>query len=280
MKNRIFMALLLSTMTASAFAQQTNSNSSAQPAASGDQTASASQSGTGAGNGPLQPASRQDFWDGEEPSLGALIFHPFATKEYVRRHVEPIRDRVNELEELTESNGKMIRDVDARAQQGLQMVSAKDDAADQHATEAANKAQAAQQMASTVNARLGTDETVVGNIDQYKGDAQTEIRFRPGQTVLSKEAKEALDEMATPLKNRRGYILEVQGFSSGQGQAAIANSRKMADSVARYLVLNHEIPAYRIAVIGMGNASESKGTSRTRVEVHLLKNDIEQIAKQ
>jgi len=98
--------------------------------------------------------------------------------------------------------------------------------------------------------------------------------------VLSKQAKDALDEIASQLKNQHGYVIEVQGFSSGQGQAAIANSRKMADSVVRYLVLNHEIPAYRIYVIGMGNAPVAKRTSGTRVEVSLLKNDLEQTAKQ
>ena len=104
------------------------------------------------------------------------------------------------------------------------------------------------------NTRLTTVEQVVGNIDQYKASNQTEIRFRPGQSVLSKNAKAALDDMATPLKDQRGYIIEVQGFSSGHGQAAIATSQKMADAVVRYLVLNHEIPVYRIYVVGMGNA--------------------------
>lgn len=279
MKNRIFIALLFSTMTATAFAQQ--ANSSAQPASSANQPATSSQPATPSDTEKLQESRSQDFWDGDEPSLGALIFHPFATKEYVKRHTEPIRDRVNELEEINESNTKMTRDVDSRTQQGLQMVSDKDKLADQHATEAANNAQAAQQAASTLNTRLGTDETVVSNLDQYKATgAQTEIHFRPGQTMLSKQAKDALDEMAASLKNQRGYVIEVQGFSSGQGQTAIANSRKMADSVQRYLVLNHEIPAYRISVLGMGNATTSKGTSRTRVEVHVLKNDIEQLAKQ
>ena len=75
---------------------------------------------------------------------------------------------------------------------------------------------------------------MVGSIDQYKSGAQTEIRFRPGQAVLSKQAKDALDEMAAPLKDQRSYIIEVPAFASGQGQAAIANSRKIADSVVRY----------------------------------------------
>jgi outer membrane protein OmpA-like peptidoglycan-associated protein len=280
MKNRIFMTLLFSVVALPAFAQQTNSNSSAQPAASADQSGSASPSMTAAGKEPLRPPSRQDFWDGDEPSFGALILHPFASKEYVRRQVQPIRDRVNELEELTASDRKMTRDVDARAQQGIQLVSAKTDIADQHALDAANKAQMANTMATSAQTRLSAVETVVGNIDHYKSAPQTEIHFRPGQTALSKQAKDALDDIAKQLKDQHGYIIEVQGFSSGHGQAAIANSRKVADSVARYLMLNHEIPAYRIYLIGMGNATLAKGTVGARVEVSLLKNDIEQTAKQ
>ncbi|MGA7928155.1 MAG: OmpA family protein [Candidatus Sulfotelmatobacter sp.] len=261
MKIRIFISLLLSAgLTLAALAQQTTSNSGASPAATG--------------RGGSQPASNHDFWDGDEPSLGSLIFHPFATKQYVRRHVQPIQDRVHELDEITAANSKMIKDVDARAQQGIQLVSDKANLADQHASDAANKAQMAQQTAAALDTRLATDEAKVGNIDQYKSGAQTEIRFRPGQTVLSKQAKEALDDMAGQLKNQHGYIIEVQGFSSGQGQAAIANSRKMADSVVRYLVLNYEIPAYRIYVIGLGNAAVAQGAKGTRVEVSLLQYDL------
>ena len=273
MKNRIFTTLLLSAgLALPVFAQQTNSNSSAQASASADQTAAASQTAT-------QPDSRQNFWDGDEPSFGALIFHPYASKEYVGRHVQTIRDRVNELDELTESNRKMTREVDARAQQAIRLASDKASLADEHAVEAANKAESAHQMATAADTRLVTVETMVGNIDQYKSGPQTEIRFHPGQTVLSKQAKDTLDEMAAQLKNQHGYIIEVQGFSSGQGQVAIANSKKMADSVVRYFVLNHDIPAYRIYVLGMGNASADKHTSGTRVEISLLKNDLEQTAK-
>jgi len=269
MKTCIFMTVLLSAALAlPAFAQQTNPNSSAQPTASSNQTTPPSQS------------SRQDFWEGDQPSFGALIFHPFASKAYVRRHVQPIQDRVNELDELTAANRKLISDVDARARQGIQQASEKANLADQHAVEAANKAQTAHQTAAALDTRLATDETVVGNIDQYKSEPQTELRFRPGQTVLSKESKDALDELAAQVKDQRGYIIEVQGFSSGRGQAAIANSRKMADLVQRYLVLNHEIPAYRIYVIGMGNATETRVTSGTRVGISLLKNDVDRIAKQ
>jgi outer membrane protein OmpA-like peptidoglycan-associated protein len=230
-------------------------------------------------SGQAQGDERHDFWDGDEPGVAWLIFHPFASKQYVNRHVGAVRDRVNELDELTATNRKAISDVDSRARQGIQMASEKANLADQHASDAQAKAQMAHVTATALDARVSTDETMVGDLDQYKAGGQTEIRFRPGQSVLSKQAKDALDEIATQVKSQHGYILEVQGFSSGQGQTAIANSRKMADSVVRYMVLNHEIPAYRIFVIGMGNASDETRGGGTRVEISLLKNELEQTAQ-
>jgi outer membrane protein OmpA-like peptidoglycan-associated protein len=206
-----------------------------------------------------------------------LVTHPFANKKYVQRQVTPIRDRIHELEQITSENSGLIKDVDTRAQQGIQLASEKTSLADQHAGEAANKAQAAQTAASEASARVSTAEQMVGSLDQYKGSAQAEIRFRPGQTVLSKNAKDALDEMAEPLKDTRGFIIEVRGFAPGQGQAAVRSSQKMADSVVRYLVLTHNIPMYRIYEMSMGNAvvsAEGKHPASARVEVTVLKNDL------
>ena len=192
---------------------------------------------------------------------------------------------MNELEQITTAHGDKIKDIDTRTQQGVQLASKKTDEADQHALDASSKAQKAQQAASEVNTNLSRVEPEVGKVDQYKAGAQTEIRFRAGQDVLSKDAKNALDEMATPLKDQHGYVIEVEGFSSSGGQAGIAASRKMADSVARYLVLNHEIPAYRIYVVGMGNApvageegASGKRTGGNRVAISVLKNGVEQVA--
>ena len=278
MNNRIFITLLLSTvLPLTAFAQQTNSN--AQPAASADQTAPSSQP-SATGREPLRARTPQNFWDGDEPGIAWLLLHPFASKGYVQRDLQPIRDRLAELDELTAANSKMIKDVDSRAQDSIRLASTKTNEADEHTLDAANKVQLANQTTTAVDTRLSSVETVVGNVDQYKSATQTEIRFRPGQTALSKQAKDTLDEIATQLKDQHGYLIEVQGFASGQRQAAIANSRKVADSVVRYLVLNKEIPAYRIYVIGMGNDPAAKHTSGTRVEISLLKNDLGQTAKQ
>jgi len=284
MNSRTLAALLLSgALAVPVLAQDTTTTTPSQPPAqtttsaapTTDQSTTTTQTGS---MEPLQPPAREGFW-------GRM--NPFARKKYVQKQTAPIRDRVNELDELTAQNSKQIKDVDSRAQQGIQMASAKANEADQHAIDAGNRAQAAQQTAQQANTRIQSVENVVTNIDQYQASNQTEIRFKSGQTVLSKKAKDALDDMATPLKNQHGYIVEVQGFSAGHGQAAIADSQKMAESVVRYLVLNHDIPVYRIYLVGMGNApvqtadasdAKTKRTTGGRVEISLLKNNLEQLS--
>jgi outer membrane protein OmpA-like peptidoglycan-associated protein len=279
MNNRLLFALPLAAVLAfPAMAQTTSSTSDqTQPAATQQTQSTSTDNSNASGKAPLAAPSREGFW-------GRV--NPFARKKYVQRQTEPIRDRVNELDELTSSNGKAIQDTDTRAQAGIKLASDKANEADQHAVDAGNKATAAQQSAQQVTTRVQTVENVVGNIDQYKASNQTEIRFRPGQTMLSKNAKDALDTMAEGVKGQRGYIIEVQGFSSGRAQTAITNSQKMAESVVRYLVLNHEIPVYRIYLVGMGNApapttdetAKGKRVSGGRVEISLLKNDLEQLS--
>lgn len=227
------------------------------------------------GKEPLKYERHEGFW-------GHL--NPFARKKYVARQLDPIRGRVNELDELTAKNAKQISDVDQRATEGIRNAMSKATDADTHAVDAGNRADQANQTAQQAHTRIASVEQTVNKLDQYEPVTQAEIRFRPGQAILSKNAKEALDQMASSLKSQKGYILEVQGFSPGTGVTAIENSREMAQMVVRYLVLNHEIPVYRIYTVGMGNAplpNEDGKLHRARggrVEVNLMKNSLGTIA--
>jgi outer membrane protein OmpA-like peptidoglycan-associated protein len=233
-----------------------SSQSSAGQKTNSDQNLSAQQ--------PIEPI-RQGFW-------GKL--NPFARKKYVQNQIAPINNRVGELDELAAANAKEIKDVDARSQEGIRQADAKANQADQRAMDAGNRAQQA-------NNRLNKLDQVVGNIDQYQPAAQTEIRFPSGQTALSAKAKAALDDMASGLKDQKGYIIEVQGFSA----AGVASSQAMADSVVRYLVEKNEVPLYRIFVMGMGNAkfpttedNTGKPAHGNRVEISLLKNNVDHLS--
>jgi len=254
--------------------QQQQSQDQAQPAANA-QAQPSDQQAAATGKEPLKYERHEGFW-------GHL--NPFARKKYVSRQLDPIRGRVNELDELTAKNSKMIADVDTRATEGIRQAMNKANEADSHAVDAGTRANQAQQTAQQVTDKIGGVEQTVSKLDQYQPVTEAEIHFRPGQAVLSQKAKDALDEMAATLKDQKGYILEVQGFSTGRGNTAIENSRKMAQSVVRYLVLNHDVPVYRIYTVGMGNApvaaqggAEGKTAGSTRggrVEVSLLKNSL------
>src|SRR5450432_4625587 len=167
MKNRAVVALFIACLFALPAVAQTAASTAP------DTTAPAAATDNATGKAPLTYESHEGFW-------GKV--NPFARKKYVARQTQPIRDRINELDELTASNSKAIKDTDARAQQGIQLASAKASEADQHAIDAGNKAQAAQQTAQQAHTRLNTVEQVVTNIDQYQATTQTEILFKPGQT--------------------------------------------------------------------------------------------------
>jgi outer membrane protein OmpA-like peptidoglycan-associated protein len=82
--------------------------------------------------------------------------------------------------------------------------------------------------------------------------------------------------------------VEVQGFAPGHGRAAVENSQRIADEVVRYLVINANVPVYRIYTMGMGNAKvqaasadtteKPKYTKGGRVEISLLQNSLGQMA--
>lgn len=267
-RSLIFALPLAAALAVPSVAQQATTVPAAPPAQSQNLSAPEAE----APREPLQVETKEGFW-------GKL--NPFARKKYVRRQLTPVVGRVNELDELTAANSRMIRDVDSRATEGIRMASLKATEADAKAMEAGNRATVAHETATKASTRLTAVEQVVTNLDQYQTVSEAEIRFRPGQVLLSKKAKEALDEMATSLKEQKGYVVNVQGFSSGSN--SLQNSQRMADSVVRYLVIEHEIPVYRIFTVGMGNAkvkSADGSVRRTkggRVEIALLRNGVSEL---
>src|SRR5690242_8551768 len=79
-----------------------------------------------------------------------------SSKKFVRQQTQPIIDKANELDELTAKNTNAIRDVDTRAQQGIQGVNQKATSADQKATDARSRADQAQSLASQASSRVDT----------------------------------------------------------------------------------------------------------------------------
>src|SRR6202163_2321046 len=78
-----------------------------------------------------------------------------ASKNYVKQQTTPLINKTNELDDMTAKNSKDIKDVDARAQAGIQAVNAKTTEVDQKAQTAGQNAAQAQQVADAANGRVG-----------------------------------------------------------------------------------------------------------------------------
>jgi outer membrane protein OmpA-like peptidoglycan-associated protein len=246
-------------------APQTGANTAAQASTSG----SAADSSTYATGQPLPVKSNEGFW-------GKM--NPLARKKWVNRQVAPVKDRLNELDQLTAKNATDIKDVDSRAQAGIHQAQTTADQANTQAMQASTQAGQAQQMAQQASTQTNQLNTTVGNLDQYQQITDTELHFRSNQMALNEKAKEALDQVATQLEGQKGYIVEVQGYSHAKGQAGIQKSQDMADAVVRYLVVDHHVPVYRIYRLAMGNAPREEttesGNSGTVVHVTLMHNSL------
>jgi outer membrane protein OmpA-like peptidoglycan-associated protein len=210
-----------------------------QAAASSTSTMNPSDNSTYATGKPLQDQSKEGFWG---------HMNPFARKKWVNRQTAPIKDQVNELDQLQAKNSNDIKDVDSRAQAGIKNAMNAANTADQHAQDAANRANTANQLASNASTRTDALGNTVGNLDQYQTVSSTAVKFAAGRTALGPTGKSDLDALATTLSGEKGYIIEVQGYS----KAGVQTSQAMADAVVRYLVTEHQVPVYRIYKTGLG----------------------------
>lgn len=199
---------------------------------------------------------------------GALLAGGCATKKYVRNTTAPIQAKVDQVGEQTNRNGQSIEEtrtqvkqVDEKAQSGISAAQERASAADQHAGEAMNRAQQAStqatqaaQSADQANRGLDSLRQVVSNIDDYKLQSSVSVPFKFNQHILSPDAKQELDKLVTDVKPDRRFFIAVEGYTDNVGPREYNQvlSRQRADAVVQYLVAQHDIPIYRIHMVGLG----------------------------
>ncbi len=204
------------------------------------------------------PQPKEGFW-------GHL--NPFATKKWTRRQTDPINDRLSELDGVTSKNARDIRDVDERSQAGIHRAQSTADAANELATTAGNQAQQANSTAQGAAGHVDQLNTTVNGIDQYQPITEADIKFRSGQPVLSAAARKQLDDLAAGIAGQQGYILEMEAHSPLAGGAGIQRSERLAEAVKRYMVVEHQIPVYRLHAVALGNAREDAEEGSRRVQI-------------
>jgi outer membrane protein OmpA-like peptidoglycan-associated protein len=183
--------------------------------------------------------------------------NPFARKKWVKKQLDPINDRLSELDEVNARNARDIKDVDARAQAGIHQAQSTADSANQAALAAGNEAQSASNTAQQASGHVDQLNTTVNGLDQYRSITDLSVTFHPGTSTLTADSRQKLDQLAASLTGRQGYILEMESHSPASGSVGLQNSERMADSVKRYLVEEHQIPVFRLHSVALGNAQAS-----------------------
>src|SRR5690349_8457993 len=91
-----------------------------------------------------------------------------ATKNHVAKESQPTINKVNDLDDLTAKTTQEIKDVDARAQKGIEGVNTKTAEADQKAQAAGKTADEANTLATTASNRVTSLTNQVVNLDNYR----------------------------------------------------------------------------------------------------------------
>jgi len=200
--------------------------------------------------------------------VGALLAGGCATKKYVRNTTAPIQAKVDQVGDQTTHNGQQIEDtrgqlkqLDEKATNGISSATERASSADQHAAtadqhagEAMNKANSANELGEQNSTAITSLRGVIANIDDYKLQTSAAVPFGFNKYVLTNESKEDLDKLAEQVKADKRFFIAVEGYTDSTGSRTYNEtlSQKRADAVVHYLVSKHDIPIYRIHMIGLG----------------------------
>ena len=223
--------------------------------------------------------------EGTGDSSGALVARTVrATQDEVEMarttevRVAPVEGRVKETEgRLQVTEGRL-----SAAEANAQRVSGQIEELQAISNAARGGAKAAQESADAAIAGVNQTNDRINMLDDYEARKIVSVNFKVASYVLTPEAKTILDAIAMQAKTEKGFVLEVAGHASSEGNLELNRklSQERADAVVRYLAETHNIPLRRIVTpFGYGvaqpvadNTTKDGREQNRRVEVRLLVN--------
>jgi outer membrane protein OmpA-like peptidoglycan-associated protein len=209
---------------------------------------------------------------------GGLVLGGCATKKYVAQTVDPVKAKVDQVSDQTNKQGATLDETRKELERNETQLSAtteKASSADTRASDALSRADAANRAASELR-------QTIANLDDYKVAGQGTVNFKFNSDKLTDDAKQQLDQLVAQGGTLKRYFIAVEGFTDriGSEDYNIDLSRRRADRVVHYLVMQHNVPLYRIHLVGLGKAKPvDEGKTRDaraknrRVEVTIFSAD-------
>jgi outer membrane protein OmpA-like peptidoglycan-associated protein len=187
-----------------------------------------------------------------------------ATKKYVAKSIDPVNNRLDQVSQKSDEQGRKL-DTTASSLDATRQNLEKDEtelsatkeramSADNRAGDALNRAGEANQKADQASRDISDLKGVVANLDDYKPVGQAVVNFKFNSEKLDTDAKLALDQMVSGQTQSKRFFIAVEGYTDRVGTETYnaALSRRRADAVVAYLVAQHNIPVYRIHMVGLG----------------------------
>jgi OmpA-OmpF porin, OOP family len=197
-------------------------------------------------------------------AAGSFLIVGCATKNYVKQSITPIDQKIDQVDKSSQSrDSSQVADLN-KTNQVVDEDEKKLSATDEIAKTADSTSKGAMAKADQNTKDLNVLRNVVANIDDYKPANQVVVHFGINKDTLTKDETAKLDEVATQIGSVQRYFITVEGFTDQTGSTARNDqlSRERANQVISYLVGSHDIPVYRIHMVGLGDQKlidEGKG---------------------
>jgi OOP family OmpA-OmpF porin len=194
----------------------------------------------------------------------------------VENRLAETQNRLGETEQNAQRLSGQLQELSAVSNAARGGAKAAQDTADtamSAATDARSRADVARAGVQAANERIS-------DLDDYAIKNSATVHFKVGSSVLSSEDKSELEKLASQVKEEKGYLIEVAGFASADGNESYNRrlSQKRADAVIQYMAENYSIPLRRfVTPMGLGesqpvadNKTRTGRKENRRVEVRML----------
>ncbi len=236
---------------------------------------------------PNASIKNNSFWGGDRFPVTSLV-------RGLNMEIEGVGDSagnvtVNKVR-FDKSNLQTAQSIDARvapaeerlsaAEQNAERVSGQIDELMAISNAAKGGAKAAQDTADAAVAGVNATNKRISDLDDYVVQTTGTVNFRVNSAVLSPEAKSSLDQIAAAAAGLKGYMIEVTGYASAEGNAKANKllSERREKAVREYLIDTHNMslrrftPSYGYGILNAiaDNSTREGREQNRRVEIKVL----------
>jgi OOP family OmpA-OmpF porin len=166
------------------------------------------------------------------------------TNQQVASAQDQLKSDRRDIDQSQQDNAKNAQDIDS-TKQGL--------AATNQATQGNTSA-------------IGQTKSRIGELDTYETKGSITVNFANGKSIVTKKDRDQLTDFVTQAASTPGFMIEVQGYASTVGSAALNQrlSAERADAVLAIIQQTGVVPMTRILAPAAMGTTNPVSTDHTR----------------